>query len=410
MTILSKDVFVVAAPSQNRPGYQRAVERCLPVLAAREINCLKDTDRHIELWNNVGSKIDDSYEDHHVNGESRAEYSARLLRERYDFMRLYNLFDDIPTDVLTDDSESFTEWTKGMISEYANSGKIYEDDEVMSVCDSCGISESVYTGMQTKLTCPVCKTTNNHQEKRTGWFMDIDKTPPSILLPRKSAHLASHAANISDRVWIERYRMYGTRLDVIGSDYRLDPKLGISLMPRYVSDRYSVDRFAFIQGKDTLYNTAPYIQTLSPELHVSYILTSNIPRGIDQDWIVNYGAGFIRRYLPLFTIDRATDVSLQQIIDLKREYDNALAYIDKMRSNDHSTVLGDEKVNKLREDLKQVMDLMSDCWVRNSIIKFRKTVIKTMGEEGLFNNSTADNPTVHSARERVFQIYGSTDV
>ena len=396
---------MVAAASQNRPGFECAIERSLPMLIAREMNDMKHAPHRIELWNNIGSKIDDSYHADHRENEDRAAYSARLLEGRYSFMRSAKLIDEHPVELIADDSKEFSIWTQSKIGAHVESGQIYQDKEIMLVCNICNKMVGVHTGQQTRSICQTCKTSDHRAERRTAWFMNIDKTPPNILLPRKAQHIASHARNVACRTWIERNRTYGTALDIIDSDHVLDPKLGISLMPGYLAHRYDVRNFVIIQGRDTLYNTAPYTQTLTPELQIAYMLSANVPRGIDREWVSSYGATFMKRYLPLFSIDRTTDITPTQMVDLKREYDNAVSYIDKMQLNSR-TQYDKDTLDNLQTELNHAMTLFEQCRVRDSIVTFRNTVVRTMGANGLFKEQSDDDPSVARARERVSQIYG----
>lgn len=377
------------------------------MLAAREINSIKDESTPpIELWNNIGAKMDDFYANSHIPDESRSNHAARLLKERYEFMRAHGLIDEKDeTNIITDDSPDFTEWLQSEIQHKIKTGQIYRDHEVMSVCDSCDMALSVQTGAQTSLTCHTCHDNNQHTSKRVAWFLNIDREPPNILLPRKARHLASHATNISERTWVERNRQYGTSLDFIGSTYKLDPKLGLSLMPQYVADLYNKHNLVIIQGKDTLYNIAPYVQTLSPELNTGYILPPNIPKDMDMQRVNALGVDFIKRYLPLFAIDRTTDVTHSQLVDLKREYDNAISYVNKMRQSTPPD-LNDSTLNRLQDELTQAMDLFERCRIRDSIVRFRQTVVRTVATHGLSDQCKTKDPIIDVARERVTQIYG----
>ena len=406
MDILSKDTLVIATASQNRPGFDSSIERAMPLFAARTINRIKDTKQHTELWNNIGSKMDDAYRENHKIDENRRSYSERLLKERYDFMENLGLTDSRPVEIITDDSESFTAWTKDCLGKYVKSGKIYPSEKLMSICNSCGMTIGVHIESQNRLLCQVCKTNDYYPEMSTGWFMDVDKTKPNILLPRKSQHLASHAHNIAEQVWIERHRTYGIPLDNIGSSHYLDPKLGLALMPSYLAETSKTNRFIFVQGKDTIYNTAPYVQTFSPELETAYILTANVPRNIDAQWAKDYGSGFTSRYLPLFAMDRTTDVTSTQITDLKREFDNALGYMDKY-CTDAAPNASDETLEGLRSELSQVTNLFEALRVRDSIIRFRRIAITTAASNGLLANEPTSSPIAQQLRERIDQIYGT---
>lgn len=410
MDLLSNKAIITSAPAQNREGFEGAIERAMPLLASRQLNLLAASQEHVDLWNNVGSKIDKLYTTGAQHDESRAEYGQRILYERYQFLESLQLLEvNDTTLIVTDDSPEMTIWIQQKLKEMASNGMIYTDSRNMYVCDGCEKTIGIVTGrITTRLGCQTCGESSFHEEQRDALFMDVDTTLPNIVLPRKSRHIASHSAHVPSSVAIERNRSYGTSLDCMDSEYVLDPKIALSMMYGYVADIKANSRFVVVQGSGTLYNTAPYTQTISPELEMKYVLIPNIPTGMDQADVMRLGVSFVKKYLPLFLVDRTSDVSVEQIQELYREHANARAYMDKMRdipvADEESdiSVAADVAVGMVH-DIQKTMD---GGRVRDGVMMTRNKLIKHMGSKGLFAQNVSDTLSIDLIKKKVATIYG----
>lgn len=87
MKVVPDSRIVLVAPSQNRLDFESNIERIMPLLAARRLNAINQSEGPIvELWNNYGAKMDRVYDEagSHVG---RAEYNQALIGRRYDYCR-----------------------------------------------------------------------------------------------------------------------------------------------------------------------------------------------------------------------------------------------------------------------------------------------------------------------------------
>ncbi len=402
--------IVLAAPSQNRPGFESAVERTMPLLAARQLGDISHLSwPKTDLWNNYGAKMDLAYE---AAGTelSRQEFNQELVDSRYRFYETAGLVDQgEDRQIITDDSAEISEWSLQKLRELLDKGVIFHDLAKVYVCDECSRTIGVVAGRGvSRLTCQTCHVDKKHTEERRHMFMRLDAVPPRVVLPRKSKHIESHSNNLPDRVMIERNRRYGLSLEEFDSDYSLDPKIIISMMYEYIANQHDTSTVTVVQGVSTLYNTAPYTQTVSDNLNLSYILTPNIPKGLDSTKITELGEGFVRRYLPLFLADRASDVDQHQILDLKREYDRARAYMEKMTiESDPCDESGFESLISAADELTSSIDSRFDGYdIRRGVIDTRKKLVGHMGRNGLFSAVLADRSEIIRLRDKLELVYG----
>lgn len=408
MELLSKDAVVIAAPAQNRDGYEHSIERMVPLLAARSLNRLKDDERYIDLWNSVGTKMDIAYTRNPRGTSNRAEYSQVLLEERYQFYEDLGIISaDENRMIFTDDKPDFMAWSQRKIIDLVDSNAIYESEEKVFVCDACDTTLSVATEMTSHLRCHLCESEKYHISTRSIFFMDIDRSDPNIILPRKSKHISSHAANLPSRVAIERSRLYGTSLEVLGSPYVIDPKIGLALLTGYASELTDNRNLVIIQGQDTIYNIAPYTKTIFPELNIDYVLTANIPVGIDAIKAQEMGIRFFKNFLPIFALDRTSSIGTSQVDDLKREYENARAYIAKMRTfSDENSIKVNSELDEIMVNLEDAWNLIDEARIREGVVMIRNTVIKKMGSLGFFSSALDNNKDVKKTLKDIEKIYG----
>lgn len=408
MELFSPETFIIAAPSQNRENYRNELERLVPFLGARALNNLKDETTTIDLWNNIGVKMDNSYKDDCRGAASRSEYSSSLLRDRYNYLEEIGVIDsDESRKIICDDAPDFMEWSRRKTMELFDFGMIYEDKENMYVCDSCDATLGVAVDRVDRLKCHQCDCTGFHTEIRSALFLNINKESPNIILPRKAKHIMNHAANLPSRVAIERSRPYGLSLDFLGSKYVLDPKIGLAMLPEYISDMVQKPNIAIVQGYSTLYNTSPYTKVISPKTNVGYILSANIPKGMNKDFFEKSGVGFFRDYMPLFAADRTGDINEKQIEDLKIEHKNALAFIEIMRSNHSGETVTEDDIKNINDSFENMRELINRAHIREGIMTFRRDTIKRLGAAGLFSKKTiCYNTDMDSVKKDLAKIYG----
>lgn len=338
----TKDI-ITSAPNQNRDNFDNRLERLMPLFTAYTLNKVRASLGHsamrIDMWNCFGSHMDKEYSlQNRFDGIGREEYSTQLLHEKYKFL------EDLGVDisdvvVVRDDDDSTTEWIRLKIQDFLEEGVIYEDEDAVVSCLNC---DNIVASAASKASvCGYCKSDRLTIEKRKTLFIDMinldtEGVRGRIILPRKTRFLKGQFATLPSRVMITRKRDYGQPIGIVGyENFVLDPKIGLSLMPEMVVERYGLDAITQIQGAATAQNTIPYTAVLSPNVPANYILTSNIPNDIDLSRLSSLGADFFAKYLPLFMLDRVQNIDEVQLENLRKEHskikrklDNAINYID----------------------------------------------------------------------------------
>lgn len=363
---------IMSAPNQNREQFSSHLERLTPFFAARALNRIISHNKglapvQIDSWNSFGNHMDQSYaKQTQFDGASRKEYSDFLLKQKYEFFEEIGI-DTSSHEVVRDDDGKTREWMLNKISDLHSQGTIYEDMESVNVCASCdNIISSAASGVS---VCSRCSSTDIKIDRRRTLFIDLpgdrlDYIRGRVDLPRKSNFINGQFATLPGRVMIARRRDYGQELGIPDyEDQVLDPKIGLSLMPEMLAERYGIDSLTQVQGSTTAKNTVPYTARLSPELNARYILTGNIPSGIDTDRLDRLGIDFFTKYLPIFMLDRSGNFSEQQLDALSvehskvsRKLDNVLPYLQSYKC---------EPTEEIRDAAGKLREAMSTIALRN---------------------------------------------
>ena len=413
----SMDV-IISAPNQNREQFSSHLERLIPFFAARALNRIVSlteglTPLQIDAWNSFGSQMDQSFaKQTQFDGASREEYSDLILKQKYELLEEVGV-DTSSHEVVRDDDDATKKWMLDKISELYSKGIIYEDKESVNACASCGnIISSASSGAS---ICSRCSSTDIKIDKRRTLFMDlpgdrVDYIRDRIDLPRKSSFINGQFATLPGRVMIARRRDYGQELGIPNyEDQVLDPKIGLSLMPEMLAERYDIDSLTQVQGSTTAKNTAPYTVRLSPELNSRYIFTGNIPSNIDTGKLNELGVSFFTKYLPIFMLDRSGNLSQQQLDALSAEYSkvsrklgNVLSYLQSHEGEPTKEIGG--ATDKLREAVSAIA--LRD--VRTGVLDVRKYIYddlsKHYADELRINGRSIPSRDIDFVRETTSEI------
>jgi len=375
---------IMSAPNQNREQFRSHLERLTPFFAARALNRIISLNKgmtpiQIDVWNTFGNHMDQSYaKQTQFDGASRKEYSDFLLKQKYEFFEEIGI-DTSLHEVVRDDDDKTREWMLNKINDLHSNGTIYEDVESVNACSSCG--NIISSATSNVSSCSRCDSTNIKIDKRRTLFIDlpgdrIDYVRGRVDLPRKSSFINGQFATLPGRVMIARRRDYGQELGI--PDYEdevLDPKIGLSLMPEMLAERYGINSLTQVQGANTAKNTVPYTARLSPELNAHYIFTGNIPSNIDTDRLSELGTGFFTKYLPIFMLDRSGNVGEQQLDTLSVEYSKASRKLSNVLPYLQSYEC--ESMEEIRDATGRLKEAMSSIALRNvrtGILDVRKYI------------------------------------
>lgn len=375
--------LVASAPNQNRDKFDNRLERLTPLLAAYALNEIRAsmgyTAVKIDMWNCFGSHMDREYSlQSQLDSIGREEYSTKLLSEKYKFLE--NLGIDLSnTIVVRDDDTSTTEWTLSKIQDLLDQGIIYEDTDSVISCTNC--DNIVASAESNASVCGYCQSDSLKIDKRKTLFIDtinlnIEEIRGKVVSPRKTRFLKGQLSTIPSRVMITRKRDYGQPIGISGyEDFVLDPKIGLSLMPEMVIERYDLDSITQIQGAATAQNTIPYTTILSPDISARCVLTSNLPCNIDKARLDDLGTDFFAKYLPLFMLDRARNIDEVQLENVRKEHsktkrkiDNAIDYIKSSSSLNSEEFLVDTS------NLVRALGRIANYSVREGIMDIRKFI------------------------------------
>lgn len=386
---MDKDTYIMSAPAQNRHDFTDSIERTLPMIGARALNYLRGDDgATIECWNNIGAKMDLEYEMSGSN-TAREDYESSLIEQRYDLYRRIGIMSDSVFEIVCDNSPAFMEWSMHKLKTLHEKNVIYEDSEDMLVCNDCDRTLIMAIDNVKNLSCQCCRGKDFRIENRKSLFIDIKKEAPQILSPKNMHGIINDAVKLPKKVSIENSREYGLNLGFIGSDYTLDPKIGISLLPEYIAEKAQREKLIIIQGQDTLYNTAPYTNVMSSQLDVRYILPGNIPKNFSPVEIKSLGANFFKFYLPLVSMEKRGNISEKLLDQLYQEYKNTLK---KIAAYKDIAPNGEFELDAVNSDLADFFNCIDQGEFTIGLSKARKRIISKLGAAGMLScNVNFDN-------------------
>lgn len=381
---------IMSAPNQNREHFSSHLERFVPFFAARALNRIVSLDSEsiplqIDTWNSFGNHMDQSFaKQTQFDGASRKEYSDLILEQKYRLLEGVGI-DTSSHEVIRDDDDATIDWMLNKIGNLYRTDVIYEDDESVNVCTSCNNIISSSSSSASK--CSRCSSTDIKIDKRRTLFIDlpgdrVDYIRDRIDLPRKSNFINGQFATLPGRVMIARQRDYGQELGISNyEDQVLDPKIGLSLMPEMIAERYGIDSLTQVQGSTTAKNTTPYTARLSPELNAHYIFTGNIPQNIDTGRLNELGANFFTKYLPIFMLDRSGNLNEQQLDALSvehskvsRKLDNVLSYLQYYEGDPT------EEIQGATSKIKEAMSIIALRNVRAGVLDMRKYIYDNLSK------------------------------
>jgi hypothetical protein len=410
---------ISSAPNQNRDQFDTHLERLVPYFAAIALNriismTLNTEPLYIDMWNSFGHHMDQSYKNQtRFDSVSRKEYSTLLLNEKYKFFEDHEI-DTSQHVVICDDDPDTISWVTDKIEDLCEDGTIYEDDESVNVCMTCG--NVIAIAASNVSACARCDSVRLSVEKRQLLFMDLpgnnlDYIQGKVSLPKKAAFLNGQFATLPNRIFITKMRDYGQPLGIKGyEDMVLDPKIGLALMPEMVAEKYHIETFTQVQGATTAKNTVPYTSILSPSLINRYIFTSNIPSDINEKKLSELGVMFFTKYLPIYMLDRVGNIDESQLESLrvehsktKRKIENALNYLRTHASDFTPNTSKDSSL------LTQGIGRIATYNIRQGVLDTRKFVYEDLGgqyvRDSKEKNEVVSSSDLEDIESKLWEIY-----
>jgi hypothetical protein len=192
--------------------------------------------------------------------------------------------------------------------------------------------------------------------------------------------------HLPDRVFINRRRNYGISLsflDIPGltQDF-LDPEVSLSFMPAIISELYDYDTVIQIQSMRTALRVIPFTSLFNTRRFADkYLLTQYISdislKEVEEKLSIN----FYVKYLPLFLLNRSTDIPNSQIYQLVREYQSFKFRYLKLLSFLENRINTEQEFNFDKEDILYLDEIRNNFLklnMREGVLMLRKFLFNTL--------------------------------
>jgi len=398
---MKENFLIMAAPAQNLDdGGRRVVQRFIPTLVAEALIRTREYKTglpatRVYAWNCVGAKMDRQYEEYKKNHPdegsiTREEYSSRLLQNKYGVLTDLGIN---PNDgqTVTDDQPEVLGWLTNEVCRLVKEGVFFRQQVDIQVCQNCGYEKTV--SQKVVGQCGRCDESHFHMERREELVFNLPTNKQGlykdrVYLPKNQGLFKGMFLSLPDQVIVSKMRRYGLDLGFVGFEgYVLDPKIGIALLPEWLSEQFGFDQITQIQGLKTVTNTLPYTAVLSEGFESRYVLTPMIPR-MNLGEASEMGLGFVVNYLPYVLMKRSTNMSESDMENARIEYrrivnkfKNCLQIINEegsltMPDNDRNClnrIIGNLMKYNIRAGLEGLRCFVFDVLSRDYVGQAKKT-------------------------------------
>jgi DNA-directed RNA polymerase subunit RPC12/RpoP len=346
--------------------------------------------KYLASFNCCGIQLDREYNSIDKPAYNRFQFESDKIGLKLSLFRQLGINNDF--EIWRDDSLESINWIQKEIKRLFISGAIYTEMAVFNVCKQCGNSISLDEAKATQ--CVVCEGKLFVKDKRIGLFTNFptkkdELVRGKLVLPKNQSvqkMIFDMYKHLPDRVFINRRRNYGISLsflDIPGltQDF-LDPEVSLSFMPAIISELYDYDTVIQIQSMRTALRVIPFTSLFNTRRFADkYLLTQYISdislKEVEEKLSIN----FYVKYLPLFLLNRSTDIPNSQIYQLVREYQSFKFRYLKLLSFLENRINTEQEFNFDKEDILYLDEIRNNFLklnMREGVLMLRKFLFNTL--------------------------------